>query len=38
MFLYGIEVENELYELFFNLYSDILPSEILYRVWDIIIY
>lgn len=38
MFLYGIEVENELYELFFNLFSDVFPSETLYRSWDLIIY
>ncbi|CAD8070474.1 unnamed protein product [Paramecium primaurelia] len=38
MFLYGIEVENELFELFFNLFSDVLPSETLYRAWDLIIY
>lgn len=38
MYLLGIDVENVLYEAYFNLYSDIFQSEMLYRVWDMIIF
>lgn len=38
IFLLGISFENVIFECFFNLYSDVLPSDLLYRVWDVILF
>ena len=35
--IYEVKVETTLCEAFLNLFSDLFPSEALFRIWDLII-
>lgn len=34
----NLKAENSFYDIILKLFSDIFPSEMLYSIWDIIIY